>query len=80
MSFNEQATDLPHNFIILIDKSSHPWDLLEFNFSTITKISSSLMFREESVLSVLSRGFGKLLEFCNGVHCDAKYLLKIAAF
>ena len=49
-------------------------------FSIIAKISSSLMFREEIVLSVLSRSIGKLLEFCNRVHCDAKYLLKIAAF
>ena len=32
------------------------------------------------MLSVLIQSVGKLLEFCNGVHCDAKYLLKIAAF
>ena len=38
------------------------------------------MFREESVLSVLSWNVGELFEFCNGLHCDAKYLLKIAAF
>ena len=38
------------------------------------------MFIEESFSSVLNGSVGKLLEFCNGVHCDAKYLLKIAAF
>ena len=37
MRFNGKATDLPHNFIILIDKSSYPWDLLEFKFSIIVK-------------------------------------------
>ena len=32
-------------FTIFIDKLSHLWDLLEFKFSIIAKISSSLMFR-----------------------------------
>ena len=80
MIFNGQAIDLPHNFIILIDKSSHSLDLLEFKFLINAKISSSLILREGGVLSVLSRSVGKLLEFCNWVHCDAKYLLNIVAF
>ena len=80
MIFNGQAIDLPHNFIILIDKSSHSLDLLEFKFLINAKISSSLILRVGGVLSVLSRSVGKLLEFYNWVHCDAKYLLNIVAF
>ena len=38
------------------------------------------MLREGSALLVFSQSIGKLLKFCNGVHCDAKYLLKIGAF
>ena len=40
------------------------------------RISSSLIFNDESRLSVLMVRGGKVLVFDNGVHCDAKNLLK----
>ena len=44
------------------------------------RISSSLIFNDESRLSVLMVRGGKVLVFDNGVHCDAKNLLKSSAF
>ena len=44
------------------------------------KISSSLIFNDKSRLSVLMVRGGKVLVFDNGVHCDAKNLLKSSAF
>ena len=44
------------------------------------RISSSLIFNDESCLSVLMVRGGKVLVFDNGVHCDAKNLLKSSAF
>ena len=72
--------DFSHNFIILIDVLSQPWDLLGFRFLIIAKMSSSLIFNNERVSSVLRSKVGRLFEFCNRVHGDAKHLLKIHAF
>ena len=44
------------------------------------RISFSLIFNDESCLSVLMVRGGKVLVFNNGVHCDAKSLLKSSAF
>ena len=44
------------------------------------RISVSLIFNDESCLSVLMVRGGKVLVFENGVHCDAKNLLKSLAF
>ena len=44
------------------------------------KISSSFIFNDESRLSVLMVKGGKVLVFDNGIHCDAKNLLKSSAF
>ena len=44
------------------------------------RISSSLVFNDESCLSVLMVRGGKVLVFDNGVHGDAKNLLKSSAF
>ena len=44
------------------------------------RISSSLIFSDESRLSVLMVRDGKVLVFDNGVHCDVKNLLKCLAF
>ena len=44
------------------------------------KISSSLIFNDESRLSILMVKGGKVLVFDNGMHCDAKNLLKSSAF
>ena len=46
----------------------------------MNRISSSLIFNDESRLSVLMVRGGKVLVFDNGVHCDAKNLLKSSAF
>ena len=43
-------------------------------------MSSSLIFNNERVSSVLRSKVGRLFEFCNRVHGDAKHLLKIHAF
>ena len=43
-------------------------------------ISSSLVFNDDGRLSVLMVRGGKVLVFDNGVHCDAKNLLKSSAF
>ena len=64
----------------MIVQSFHPWDLSEFKFLITAKMLFSVMFREVSVLSVLSWSVGNLLESCNGIHYDSKYLLKIAVF
>ena len=53
---------------------SQPWDLLGFRF-----LSSSLIFNDEILSSVLRQKVGRLLEFCNGVHLDAKNVLKTDA-
>ena len=47
---------------------SHPWELLEFKFLMIGKISSSLVFNKERVSSALKQKVGSLLEVCNGLH------------
>ena len=67
---------------MLIDKSSHPWDLLEIKFSIIAMISCDdvIFTYVQRRNASLSQSVDKLLEFCNGVHRDAKDLLKIAAF
>ena len=44
------------------------------------RISSSLIFNDKSRLSVLMATGAKILMFDNGVHCDAKNLLKSSAF
>ena len=44
------------------------------------RISSSLIFNDKSWLSVLMIRGGKVLVFDNGVHCDAKNLLKSSGF
>ena len=44
------------------------------------RMSSSLIFNDEGSLSVLMVRGGKVLVFDNGVHCDAKDLLKSSAF
>ena len=44
------------------------------------RISSSLIFNDESRLSVLMVRGGKVLVFDNRVHCDAKNLLKSSVF
>ena len=44
------------------------------------KKSSSLIFIDECHLSVLMVRGGKVLVFDNGVHCDAKNLLKSSPF
>ena len=44
------------------------------------KISSSLIFNDESCLSVLMVRGDKVLVFDNDVHCDARNLLKSSAF
>ena len=41
---------------------------IEFKFLMIAKISSSLIFNEERVSSVIRQKVGRLLEVCNGVH------------
>ena len=46
----------------------------------MNRISSSLIFNDESCLSVLMVRGGNVLVFDNGVHCDAKSLLKSSAF
>ena len=43
------------------------------------RISSSFIFNDESHLSVLMVRGGKVLAFDNGLHCDAKNLLKSSA-
>ena len=56
---------------------------IKFMFLIIAKILSGPMLREcSSNFSVVRQKFDKLLKFCNGVHCDAKFLLllMIAAF
>ena len=42
----------------------------------MNRISSSLIFNDESCLSVLMVRGGKVLVFDNGVHCGAKNLFK----
>ena len=59
---------------------SQPCDLFEFRLFIMERISSSLIFNDESRLSVLMVRGGKVLVFDNGVHCDAKNLLKSSAF
>ena len=44
------------------------------------KKSPSLIFIDECYLSVLMVRGGKVLVFDNGVHCDAKTLLKSSPF
>ena len=76
MSFKGQIKVLLHIFTNLTDSLSQPCDLFEFRLFTIDRISSSLIFNDESRLSVLMVRGGKVLVFDNGVHCDAKNLLK----
>ena len=71
---------LSHIFTILIDSLSQTCDLFEFRLFIMDRISSSLIFNDESRLSVLMVRGGKVLVFDNGVHCDAKNLLKSSAF
>ena len=80
MSFKGQTKVLSHIFTILIDSLSQPCDLFEFRLFIMDRISSSLIFNDESRLSVLMVRGGKVLVFDNGVHCDAKNLLKSSAF
>ena len=44
------------------------------------RISSSLIFNDETRISVLMIRGGKAVVFDNGVPCDAKNLFKISAF
>ena len=80
ISFKGKTKVLLHIFIILIDSLSQPCDLFEFRLFIIDRISSSFIFNDESRLSVLMVRGGKVLVFNNGVHCDAKNLLKSLAF
>ena len=80
MSFKGQIKVLLHIFTNLTDSLSQPCDLFEFRLFIIDRISSSLIFNDESRLSVLMVRGGKVLVFDNGVHCDAKNLLKSSAF
>ena len=50
----------------------HPWDLLNFKFLIIAKVTSSLIFDDGRVSSVLRQKVGILLEFCDGINWDAK--------
>ena len=80
MSFKRYTKVLSHIFNILIDSLFQPCDLFEFWLFIMDRISSSLIFNDESSLSVLMVREGKVLVFDNGVHCDAKKLLKSSAF
>ena len=59
---------------------SQPCHLFEFRYFIIDRISSSFIFNDESRLSVLMVRGGKVLVLDNGVHCDAKNLLKSSDF
>ena len=80
ISFKGYSKVLSHIFIILIDSLSQPCDLFEFRFFIMDRISSSFIFNDESRLFVMMVRGGKVLVFDNGVHCDAKNLLKSSAF
>ena len=71
---------MSHIFTILIDSLSQTCDLFEFRLFIMDRISSSLIFNDESRISVLMIRRGKAVVFDNGVHCDAKNLFKISAF
>ena len=77
MSFNRKTIDFSYSFIILINMLSQLWDLLGFRFLIITKMSSSIILNESHLFSDKR---GRLLEFCNRIHWEAKNLLKIDAF
>ena len=80
MSFKRWTKVLSHIFTILIDSLCQPCDLFEFRLFIMDGISSSLVFNDDGRLSVLMVRGGKVLVFDNGVHCDAKNLLKSSAF
>ena len=54
--------------------------MLEFRLFIIERRLSAFAFNDESRLSVLMVRGGKVLVFDNGVHCDAKNVLKSLAF
>ena len=66
--------------MILIDSLSQSCDLFEFRLFIIERISPSFIFNGESLLSALMVRGGEILVLDNGVHCDAKNLLKSSAF
>ena len=80
MSAKGQTKVLSHIFTILIDSLSQPCDLIEFKLFIIERISSLLIFNDESSLFVLMVRGGKVFVFDNGIHCDAKNLLKSLFF
>ena len=57
-----------------------PCDLFELGLFIIERISSSFIFNDESRLSVLMVRGGKILVFDNGIHGDAKNIIKDVGF
>ena len=73
--------DLSHNFNILIDISSYPWALLMSRAQRIFNIwSSEKLILENLASESCSSNVGKTLSFFDGVHFEAKKLLKWSAF
>ena len=69
----------PQSLIILADISSGPWAFLTLIPISRSFISSSEISIEDNVFSVMEEKFGSVLSLENGVHCEAKYSLKISA-
>ena len=80
MSFKGKTKVLWYILIILIDSLPQPCHLFEFRLFIIERILLSFIFNDESRSSLLMVRGVKVLLFDNGVHCDAKNVLKSSAF
>ena len=78
-NFSGKAIDFPHNCIIRIDISSHPWALLALRFFIIKWRWFSLISNDFNQLFVLKLKTGSVLAFWTRAHCSTKCRLNSSA-